>query len=158
MPYAGDSDVVSSKHMRVFILEDEPSRMTTFKQWLFRTGAIIDHAKSVNEIGKFQHIYPSPVYDLILLDHDLGPVMKEKNNGYEFLKLIANRISRKSIVIIHSYNAVGARAMLHVLNDRQDWMVPPFHQPFGLKLADVILAITKELGKDYSVRVDEVKP
>lgn len=94
--------------MRVFILEDDQTRMQTLRARLLNHE--VTHIASCRDHAKF-----APPYDLILLDHDLGgrQYTKHEDCGTTFCQLIKGRINRHlpQTVVIHSYNHVGAKRM-----------------------------------------------
>lgn len=96
--------------MKVFILEDDPQRMLWFRETFIDHE--ITHAESCTQVDRFQ-----PPYGAIFLDHDLGGRQLEdyEDNGAAFARLIAPKIAESDMVIVHSYNADGAKAINAVL-------------------------------------------
>lgn len=95
--------------MNIFILEDDLMRMQWFRERLI--AHTITHAESCTQVDRF--VGP---YDLICLDHDLGgrQMTDHKDNGATFAKMIVDRIGNAA-VIIHSYNADGAKRIQSIL-------------------------------------------
>jgi len=94
--------------MKIFILEDDPNRMKTFKKAL--SGHSIDHATNCEE-GRT--IVSSNTYDLIFLDHDLGGEQmvdsSHENTGYQLAKFMKeNGYNTEVPCIVHSCNPDGA--------------------------------------------------
>jgi len=100
--------------MRVFILEDDPSRMDKFIKELLCDE--IHHAETV-EAGKT--LLLEYKYDLLLLDHDLGGEQMvdsaEENTGYQLAKFIPHTQNRDTPCITHTCNPIGADNILCVL-------------------------------------------
>ena len=99
--------------MNIFILEDDPLRIKTFKRALIDHN--VDYATNVQD-GK--RLLTADEYDLILLDHDLGGEQmvnsSDENTGYQLAKFIRDdNISAR--VIVHTYNPAGAKNILAVL-------------------------------------------
>lgn len=97
--------------MKVFILEDDPTRITLLIEWL--QGHYLTIVDSCSKVDMFQ-----PPYDLILLDHDLGgrQMTEHEDNGAAFAKLINDKINKNAIVIIHSHNPYGVKRMRDILD------------------------------------------
>ncbi len=96
--------------MKVLILEDDDSRIKTFKNKL--EGHDVYFFKTVAD-AKQAYSFFGP-YDYYFLDHDLdGMVYVDSNNentGYQFAKFLAEQKATGEIVI-HSMNTVGAANM-----------------------------------------------
>ncbi len=116
--------------MKVFILEDDPTRIRLFRE------AGINHDLTITTtyeeaVSKFTD---ATDYDTIFLDHDLGgkqfvPSDGEEKTGYHFAKWLNENVKEsKAIVTIHSYNPVGAEQMYKALRD-DNW--PVVKIPFG---------------------------
>jgi CheY-like chemotaxis protein len=98
---------------KIFILEDNDSRVEFFKWYFKNPDYEVSYAKDVDEAkGLFTINQP---FDIILLDHDLGDEVyvdsEEDNTGYQFAKFIITKDISRSFVIIHSLNPVGADNM-----------------------------------------------
>jgi len=122
--------------MKVFILEDDPDRIQWFHERFFK------HDCAIIQTCAREYNF-NPPYDLILLDHDLGGRQmdnKHEDSGFEFIKLIKDRIDpRKTVVIIHSYNNVGAKRMYDEVKE----LFRPYIAPFR--------------GKDFNSFIDMVE-
>lgn len=105
--------------MKVFILEDDPLRMTVLRRLL--PTADITHVVSCVEADQFQ-----PPYDLILLDHDLGGRQMDEHEdcGLTFVRMVNRRFDSDTPIVIHSFNPDGANAMAHVLRDCNVYLAP----------------------------------
>lgn len=114
--------------MRIFILEDDPNRMAWFNT--FFAGHDITHAESCLHVNRF-----SPPYNVVFFDHDLGGRQLEdhEDNGELFAKVVQNRIG-DAIVIIHSFNPEGARAIKSLVGG----YIAPFRFSFFNDLATQI--------------------
>lgn len=124
---------------RCFILEDDPTRVESFKVAL--RGHEVMHAWSVEEgMALF-----APPYDVILLDHDLGDAayasFNRKNTGAEFARYVArtHTADPSTRVVVHSWNPVGALVMLWALQGA-GWTVN--RTPFS---AELLLSLTAAL-------------
>lgn len=125
---------------KIFILEDDLSRIAAFQialgdiadlticQWL-------DGARGAYEDFK-------PPYDMLLLDHDLGGMVYLdsegiEETGYRFCEYLRSQpaLIPKPYVLIHSYNADGAKNMQGSLY-RQGLF--PAIQPFGPTLLKMV--------------------
>lgn len=94
--------------MRVFILEDNGSRMVKFRRSLI--GNIVDHAETL-KAGR--EMIRENEYDLIFLDHDLGGRemvdSSDEDTGYHLaLVIAADDRNRKTPCVVHSCNPAGA--------------------------------------------------
>lgn len=110
--------------MRVFILEDDPSRMLYLRERLLAHDIL--HIESSTHSGCYQ-----PPYDLLLLDHDLGGRQLEdhEDDGQGFVRRVKDQIMAQDprpYVIIHSYNPEGAYRMQQALLHMTTCMVAPF--------------------------------
>ncbi len=103
--------------MKIFILEDDKRRMTTFRKKLHNH--TICHADNVPEAKKI--LEETEGIEVILLDHDLDSKTyvpsSEPNTGYQLAKYIRDSGRQYVQIIIHSMNVVGAANMKAVLED-----------------------------------------
>jgi len=100
--------------MRILILDDDKSRLVKFKKKFFNhTTECVETAKAA--INKLD----AENYDYVFLDHDLGGqvyVPSGDNTGYEVAKWLAeNPHKQPEVIVIHSFNPVGAENMKRVL-------------------------------------------
>lgn len=68
-------------------------------------------------------------FDFVSLDHDLGGevyVESGENTGYEVAQFIAKMKNPPPIVIVHSWNSVGARKMVQELENVTEVDYQPF--------------------------------
>jgi len=101
--------------MRVFILEDNSSRVVKFRRELI--GNRVDHAETLNA-GRA--MICENEYDLIFLDHDLGgremADSAHEDTGYHLALFIADDDKNKSVpCVVHSCNPDGADSIVGVL-------------------------------------------
>lgn len=115
--------------MRVFVLEDDPLRIQWFRERFI--GHDLTLAESVSEaLEKF-----TGGYTLACLDHDLGGQQmvdsEEENTGAEFVRLKGKEFGdHRGVVIVHSYNPVGAAQMVSMLEEvGADVVYAPFRGP-----------------------------
>lgn len=117
--------------MRIFILEDDFNRINMF------IDAMSTHDVTIRtSVEGAIHAY-APPYDLVLLDHDLGGeqmVDPSSVTGLGFAKWLAEN-AEPIETYIHSYNPVGADAMMSVLQDA-GW--DAMRYPFGPGLLDAL--------------------
>ena len=126
--------------MRVFILEDSINRNALFRE-IFAPAEHVD--LTIAECAEDAIRLWKPPYDLIMLDHDLEDAHYrafEKGEdtypggqtGYDFVKwMITDTESPQGVVIIHSFNPVGAEKMEGVLK-KAGWYIRRL--PFGMEL------------------------
>lgn len=98
--------------MKVFILEDDPTRVQYLKERL--KGHDLTVIDTCADVGRF-----TPPYDLILLDHDLGgrQMTEHEDDGAHFVDLVRDRMNRGATIILHSYNPEGAQRQAQRLRD-----------------------------------------
>lgn len=92
--------------MRILILEDDGYRVNNFIEILYNhTLDIIENAyEAVN-------LLESNVYDLILLDHDLGEGNGSGTVVTGFLRDNPNNLNNQAMIIIHSWNVPASNNM-----------------------------------------------
>lgn len=132
---------------RIFILEDDPLRMRQFYETFMAYDQYdIDHVESCVRVSRFQ-----PPYDLICLNHDLGGRQLEdhEDNGVAFAKLIKDKINPEAHIVVHSYNASGAKEMLAVLREVPGLRGAPLYLPFGRTMLDLCKEWLEPKGKGY---------
>jgi len=100
--------------MRILVLDDSDERLKEFKQNFI--GNIVDCVKTAREaINKLT----SEKYECIYLDHDLGDrvfVPSGPGTGYEVAQWLNQNPDRQpQLIIIHSFNPVGAKNMKSLL-------------------------------------------
>lgn len=101
--------------MRVFILEDNSSRVVKFRRELI--GNRVDHAET---LGAGREMIRENEYDLIFLDHDLGGKemvdSADEDTGYHLALFIASDDrNSKTPCVVHSCNPAGADNIIGVL-------------------------------------------
>ena len=101
--------------MRVFVLEDNSSRMVKFRRELI--GNRVDHAETL-DAGR--EMILANKYDLIFLDHDLGGKemvdSADEDTGYHLALIIASDDRNKETpCVVHSCNPAGADNMVRAL-------------------------------------------
>lgn len=108
--------------MRVFILEDDWTRITRFREWF--DGHDLTQVDSCASVDAFQ-----PPYDVIFLDHDLGGRQLEahEDNGHRFAQLIKDKLTFDVPVVIHSFSPDGA---LNIYNELKDTKANAYISPF----------------------------
>lgn len=106
--------------IKVLVLEDNDSRIQTFKKYLkgrkFDVYYYDEATEAIAAIGVF-----GP-FDVYFLDHDLGGMIyvdsEEENTGYQVAKYLSEKkIYKNSQIFIHSLNQVGAENMHNILPD-----------------------------------------
>ena len=111
--------------MRIFILEDDSRRLSTFTRALDECLQPGDTVHIASDVDNGRWMFEGP-YDLMFLDHDLGGETMlgsdHPNTGYQFVMHTRDQI-RGGIVVVHSWNPEGAWAMVGLLNKLQDVQV-----------------------------------
>lgn len=102
--------------MKVFILEDNPERMTAFSAiW------IQDEMVATNSVRQARKILENEKFDHIMLDHDLGGEVyvdsADKNTGTYLCKHMHETVNADTPITIHSWNDIGAERMVNYLLD-----------------------------------------
>ena len=119
--------------MRVFVLEDDPMRIAQFRE------AGIGHDLTIvtglcGPDGAFAQWHPP--YDLVYLDHDLGGQQmvdsNEEETGAAFTRWLPFAGEHQPLIMIHSFNSVGAQRMAQTLRDKEYTRVGVW--PFGSSL------------------------
>lgn len=120
--------------MKILILDDDQLRHDGFKQELI--GHTLEHTYTSKECIES---LKNNDYDLVLLDHDLGGqvyVESGENTGWEVAEWLSKNLDKKpDNVIIHSYNVVGAKNMMNILEDSK-------YIPFSKELFDNINGVS----------------
>lgn len=107
--------------MRVLFLDDDESRHRLFKKAVGQTvpGARVDFAVHAQNAATY---LSATYYDVVFLDHDLVPADYEgketKLSGMAVAKfLFKGEGVKPGVVVVHSYNQVGAAKMVQVLRE-----------------------------------------
>jgi len=97
--------------MKIFILEDDPARMISFRKKL--VGIDIVHADNVSDAKVL--LKANTDLSVLFLDHDLGGKQfvstSDKNTGSELARWIHEENLFFDQIVIHSLNPVGALYM-----------------------------------------------
>ena len=111
--------------MKVFVLEDDPSRIEIIKRNFGKFGEFIFAINIWEAKEKFNF---NENYNLILLDHDLGGQIYvdslEENTGAEFCRWIIQNKPKLPQIIVHSHNSVGSEIMAEYLEDYEVLRIP----------------------------------
>lgn len=113
--------------MKVFILEDDQTRVTKFRQNL------IGHEIFVTDNVKTAKIMlTNNQFEIIFLDHDLGGEVFVNSNfpntGYQLAKWIVDNNIKYNRLIVHSLNSVGANNIKSIIPDAD---LIPFYKLFN---------------------------
>jgi CheY-like chemotaxis protein len=111
---------------KILILDDDRVRHYCFdeKFAIDYPDAKIDHVYTANEC--IEALKRTDKYDLVHLDHDLGdfgPYSDEKEHtGVDVCRWMAGtdgltEDKRPDMIIVHSWNATGAKRMIDILRD-----------------------------------------
>ncbi len=99
---------------KIFILEDDLTRVRTFKYKLSNSELYI-----VDNVTDGKKVLIQHKFDIIFLDHDLGGKVfvdsNYRNTGYQLAKWMAHENISANRIIIHSLNPVGCENMKAVL-------------------------------------------
>jgi CheY-like chemotaxis protein len=112
--------------MKIFILEDDPTRVNGFNEMF------PDYDLTVTEFfSEAKELLTQNKYDVIFLDHDLGGRQMvssdEEETGYQVAKIIDDTINKDVPVLVHSWNPEGAKNIANVLtNGKRQVVVIPF--------------------------------
>lgn len=125
---------------RVFLLEDDPTRVRLIREALIGKDVELTHAWDAD---KGLELFAGP-YDLILLDHDLGGKQfvdsSLDNTGAGFVRrLPEGSITNFTQVVVHSYNGVGAKVIMLTLLERFGIDAP--WAPFGPTLLNYLRSL-----------------
>jgi len=93
--------------MRILILEDDGMRVNNFIELLFRHD--LDITESAHEAVA---LLEEKVYDLLLLDHDLGEGDGSGSVVSCFLRAYPENPNNDAEILIHSWNSPASMAML----------------------------------------------
>lgn len=96
--------------MRILILEDDGTRVNNFIELLFRHD--LDITENAHEAVA---LLETKVYDLLLLDHDLGDGNGTGGVVSGFLYAYPENPNNDAEILIHSWNAPAAKNMLEDL-------------------------------------------
>ena len=110
--------------MNILFLDDDENRLTIArKRWNgHELVTVMTSTEAIDALKKIK-------FDFVSLDHDLGGevyVKSGKNTGYEVAQFIARMKDPPPIVVIHSWNSVGARNMLMELENVTEVDYQPF--------------------------------
>ena len=105
----------------VFILEDDPNRCFSFIKYFIK-----DNVTLTNNAERAVHLLQNVVYDVILLDHDLGGEVyvdpTEPNTGSRVCReltlnnmLLTVPLNMNTQFIIHSMNNTASIGMMNTL-------------------------------------------
>lgn len=130
-------------NLRVFVLEDDGSRMHWFFDVHYKNA---DHASNaaaaIELLGK-------NTYDLIWLDHDLGDATLY-GTGADVARFIADSGNTDAYIVVHSWNPAGADNMMSILKDCSR----TYARPIGMISDDERRRIEYEAGKRTADRRD----
>lgn len=103
--------------LRVLFLDDNPVRHQLFRKWLSNA----DHCFTYEECVKLLSLTH---YDVASLDHDLSEtdemclpgVNNKARTGTDIAEFIARQANRPKLVVVHSFNPIGAQTMCAILS------------------------------------------
>ena len=111
--------------LAVLLLEDDPVRVVAFRERLTATGrpfVIAHHEGSAGAIDALN----GNVYDLILLDHDLGGrtyvdhTNEKEDCGMrvaEYFMIRPEHVRKHGPIVVHSLNGPAAQQMVELIGD-----------------------------------------
>jgi DNA-binding LytR/AlgR family response regulator len=110
--------------MKILFLDDNVQRlMHAKKKWFAHDLILVETSYDAIEALKKNN------FDFVSLDHDLGGkeyVPSGENTGYEVAQFIAKMKNPPPIVVVHSWNSVGARKMVQELENVTEVDYQPF--------------------------------
>ncbi len=104
--------------MKILLIEDEVSLLTSIKQYLQQEGCIVEHAENFNSAEEKINLYE---YDCILVDITLP-----QGNGLDLVKQLKNKQSKAGIIIISAKNSLDDKIIGLDLG-ADDYLPKPFH-------------------------------
>jgi hypothetical protein len=121
--------------MRILILDDNLDRHNGFRKAL--SDHVLTHVYTHNQAVKA--LEDNPAFDLVYLDHDIGDLQDGDKDDYGrdltghdvalFMVRVLDATKLPEEVIIHSWNPVGARSMLQVLQPVVQVSCQPYTAP-----------------------------
>lgn len=117
--------------MKILFLDDDDHRLSIAKKrWNgHELVTVTTSAEAIDALTKIQ-------FDFVSLDHDLGGevyVKSGKNTGYEVAQFIAKMKNPPPIVVVHSWNSVGAKNMIQELENVTETDYQPFNASFEIR-------------------------
>lgn len=108
--------------MKIFILEDNPLRIETFRHLCFTTWGNNLNLFIATNVDEAKDILKSNNnFDISFLDHDLGGDVyvpsEHENTGYQLAKFIQQEKIEISTIIIHSHNPNGSKNIFDILTN-----------------------------------------
>ena len=116
--------------MKIFIVEDDLTRIETFKEKFEHIEeAELFIATTAGKARRILEENKDVMWDMIFLDHDLGGRVyvesADPNTGYQVAKYIRDNKIQYYNAITHSMNSMGAQNIMNVLENCN-------HIPFGI--------------------------
>ena len=105
--------------MRILILEDDGTRVNNFIELLYQHD--LDITENAQEAIS---LLDEKVYDVLLLDHDLGEGNGTGGTVSSFLRMYPDNPNNNAEILIHSWNAPASAGML---KDLPNAMWAPFN-------------------------------
>jgi CheY-like chemotaxis protein len=114
--------------VKVLFLDDDPNKMEYAREYY--NGDEFYGVETVEQAIRM--LEENSPYDLVDLDHDLGGeyfAPSDEVSGYAVAEYISQMAKDKlpKKVVIHSFNSIGAKNMVNVLQG----IVPVIEQPFN---------------------------
>jgi CheY-like chemotaxis protein len=112
--------------MKIFILEDDQTRVVGFKEMFG------NHELTITEFVKeAKQLLTDNKYDVLFFDHDLGGEQmlksEDENTGYQVALMVNDTINSDTPALVHSWNPDGAKNIAKALdNGKKQIVVLPF--------------------------------
>jgi CheY-like chemotaxis protein len=105
--------------MKVFVLEDDETRV----DWIRKNFDEKVEMDLTDEADEAITLLRNNKYDLVFLDHDLGGEQMvssdHHNTGATVAKIMHETPNKDSVIIVHSYNPIGAENMMNSMKDHK---------------------------------------
>jgi len=132
--------------MKIFILEDDAKRTEWFNKKFIQNEVIVS-----DNVKDALAILESNDFDIFFLDHDLGGQVYvdsgEFNTGNTISKYLSENMRKQAPVVVHSWNAEGARSMLNnLLSKKIRCVYTPFGSREFLEIVEDIIYMYNDLA------------
>lgn len=128
-------EINGEEHMKILIVEDEPSLLETMtsalKKELYTIESAVSYSEAISKIGSYD-------YDCILLD-----IMLPDGSGFDILKCLKSDRKGDSVIIISAKDSIEDKVLGLELG-ADDYLSKPFH------LAELTARIRSVVRRKYN--------